>query len=90
MPDPLFPSDGPLSLELAARAGRDRYLAYLLRSTFRYVVTRLFSSRERAARAREDVRMCYVQERGLTVMPDAATMANRRSNDHDGQDSRAA
>jgi hypothetical protein len=83
-------SEGPLSLELAAREGRDRYLAHLVRSAFRYVVTRLFSTSERAARAREHLRMCYVQERGLTVMPDAGTMAARRSNDHEHRDSRAA
>jgi len=86
----LSPSEGPLSLEMAARQGRDRYLAYLLRSTFRYVVTRLFSTRARAERARLDVQACYVRENGMTVMPDADRMAARRSNDREIRDSRAA
>jgi len=90
MPDPLFHTDAPLSLEIAARQERDRYLAYVLRTGYRSLVTRLFGTPERALRAAEAFQECYVKERGMTTMPNPDTMAARSSNDQTTRDTAAA
>ena len=82
MSDPLFHTDSPLSLEMVARAERDRYLADLIKAGARAVWTGLFGSRESAHKAADALQACYVREQGLIGMPDADRLAARQSNDH--------
>ncbi|MBB4286806.1 hypothetical protein [Roseospira goensis] len=90
MSAPLHSTDAPLALEMAARRERDRYLAHLLRTAARAVWTALFGTRQSAQEAASSLQDCYVRENGLTAMPDAGSLAARRSNDHHDRHGAAA
>jgi len=84
MSDPLFHTDSPLSLQMAARAERDRYLARLVKISVRALWTAVFGTRKTAHDAAEALQACYVREQGLIAAPDAADLDARRSNDRPG------
>lgn len=90
MSDPLFHTDSPLSLQMVARAERDRYLAHLVKVGARALWTALFGTRESAHKAADALQACYVREQGLIAVPDGERLAARRSNDHRDRASDAA
>ncbi|MQX37988.1 hypothetical protein [Roseospira navarrensis] len=85
-----YGTDGPHSLAHAARAKRDEYLAYLIQAGYRYLVTRLFGTRDRAQRASESLQACYVRDRGLTTMPAPDSLSARNCNDEQDRTHTAA